>query len=341
MVNLLPSAEQNQIVDSVRDVLARAYPVDRLRGAKPGADEAARRHFAELGWFRLAVPEPLGGIGLSCTDDMLLHRELGRFLLSPAFMATGIAAQLAALSLPQACAEKVFSGEARIGLAVPCAPPRFNAAGQAWADVLIVDGKDCESLLLCAEEGAALLRRADVQESRTVRAMDSSLVLERSAFSGARPLAWMPISKKPLPISLRLLVAAQQVGIAEAARDMAVEYAKTRTQFGKPIGAFQAISHHCADMAVKAQAALCQTLFAAIVLRDAGSDAAFQVSAANLVAADAAFSNATMNIRVHGALGFTADCHAQRYLKRAVLLRQLGGGLSSHEATVLRTAPAV
>ena len=69
-----------------------------------------------------------------------------------------------------------------------------------------------------------------------------------------------------------------------------------------------------------------QTKFAALALRDGRADARFQIAAASLVAADAAFQNATMSIRVHGGIGFTADCDVHHYLKRTVLLRQAAGG---------------
>jgi alkylation response protein AidB-like acyl-CoA dehydrogenase len=333
MIDLFPDTEQQQVVDSVKDVLARGFPLERLRAKDKASDAAALRQFGELGWFRLALPESAGGAGMDCTDEVLLHRELGRALLPPSLIAQSVAAQLVAQGKDKSLADSILDGRAKVGFAIPVA----RGVPLDGAELLVADGEGAELLLVCGGDAVALLRRADLAGLRRVSSLDDSVSLERGTVQGILSRA----SDTKLATRAKLLIAAQQLGVAEAARDMAAAYAKTRSQFGKPIGAFQAISHHCADMALKCEAALCQTLFAAIVQRDARDDAPFHAAAASLVAANAAFDNATLNIRVHGGMGFTADCDAQRYLKRAVLLRELGGGLPSHEATLLATRPTI
>jgi alkylation response protein AidB-like acyl-CoA dehydrogenase len=125
------------------------------------------------------------------------------------------------------------------------------------------------------------------------------------------------------------------VGIAEATRDMATAYAKTREQFGKPIGVNQAIKHRCADMAVAADAAVNQLLFAALSVQEERPDADFQVAAARVVADQAALTNARHNVQVHGGMGFTAECDAHLYVKRAHLLGRTFGGLRGAQADLL------
>jgi alkylation response protein AidB-like acyl-CoA dehydrogenase len=129
-----------------------------------------------------------------------------------------------------------------------------------------------------------------------------------------------------------LLVSAQLLGIAEATRDLAVSYAQTRVQFGRPIGSFQAIKHHCANMAVAAEALSSLLDMAAIAARDERAapderdDAAFQIAALRLLAPKAALANARTCIQVHGGIGFSAEADAHHYLKQAHVLRQLQSG---------------
>jgi alkylation response protein AidB-like acyl-CoA dehydrogenase len=106
---------------------------------------------------------------------------------------------------------------------------------------------------------------------------------------------------------------------------MAVEYAKARQQFGKPIGSFQAIKHLCADMAIRAEAAACQVIFAALVQAEGHAGVDFHSVAAKLVAVEAALQNAAQNIQIHGAIGFTAEADAHLFIKRAHVLEQLWG----------------
>lgn len=122
-----------------------------------------------------------------------------------------------------------------------------------------------------------------------------------------------------------LLVCGYLAGVAEAARDMAVSYAATRVQFGQLIGAFQAVKHACADMAMRAEAAAAQTFYAALLVTAGMADTESDVASARLIAGKAALDNAKANIQVHGGMGFTQECDAHLYLKRAQLFSALNG----------------
>ena len=139
----------------------------------------------------------------------------------------------------------------------------------------------------------------------------------------ARPSFWAAAGQRLLHERALLLLSAFAVGIAEATRDMAVEYAKIREQFGRPIGSFQAIKHICADMAIRCEAALCQTAFASLVLAEGHDGPAFHATSSKLVAAASAVKNASQNIQVHGAIGVTAEADPHLFLKRAHLIEQL------------------
>lgn len=122
-------------------------------------------------------------------------------------------------------------------------------------------------------------------------------------------------------LHLQLLAADFSVGCADAAKDMATEYAKIREQFGRPIGWFQGIKHPCADMAVRCAAARSQLYYAACALHENSIDAALHVRIAKRLSSDAASENSRMNIQVHGGFGLTDEAYAHLPLKRAHLLR--------------------
>jgi alkylation response protein AidB-like acyl-CoA dehydrogenase len=118
-----------------------------------------------------------------------------------------------------------------------------------------------------------------------------------------------------------------------------VEYAEARVQFGQPIGAYQAVKHSCADMAIRAEAAASELFFAALAFEGARTDAAFQVSAAKVVAADAARCNAAANVQIHGGMGFTFEQDAHLYVKRSHVLEHAFGSSTYHLSRVLDAAP--
>ena len=129
----------------------------------------------------------------------------------------------------------------------------------------------------------------------------------------------------------RLLVlgAAALTGVAERARDLAVEHAINRHQFGRPIGVNQAIKHPCADMALRVELAGAQVLVAALTVDAALPDAGLEATSAAAVAADAALANARAAVQIHGGLGFTAEHPVHTLVARAHVLERMVGGRPS------------
>jgi alkylation response protein AidB-like acyl-CoA dehydrogenase len=346
MINLVPTAEQQQVIDSVTDFLKNKLPVERLRDRKIAPGAAERREWqqmAGLGWFGFGLPEDLGGIGFTLAEEALAFREFGRNLVSPAVLAASLGAQVAARAGQRELADAILSGAERpaLGISTGTAGEFKLTAKSADGELHLVDAQDVKLVLVWNEVGAALIRRADLKDIAAVEPMDMTITLERGTAQAASPVAFVAATAEPLPLRANLLVSAIMVGMAEAARDLAAEYAKIREQFGKPIGSFQAVAHQCADMAVRAEAVWVQTKFAALAARDRRSDAVFQASAASLLAGEAAFRNATMSIRVHGGIGYTADCPVHHYLKRALLLRRAVGGAQVQGARLLAEEAAV
>lgn len=329
MVDLLETQEQAQLVDATVAFLGREMPIDRLR--EPVANDVGRwRDMADLGWFGLGVAEEAGGIGLSVAEQMLLFRQLGRFVVTPAVLAGVLGARIAVDAGDADLAAAIVGGEKRVALASPLGiveigdrvEGRFHLFEDEGASHVVAWSPDC----------AVLLESRAIGTRRALRPLDDRLVMAEATLSGSA----VAISRGGVHRQADILIAAMQTGIAEAARDLAVEYAGLREQFGQKIGAFQAIKHRCANMALRAEAALSQTVFAALSEVSGKHDAALQGAAARLVAADAALANAAEAIQVHGGIGFTAECHAQRFLKRAHVLAHLGGGARQRRDVLLQ-----
>ena len=322
-MNLLPTAEQRDIVESLRSFLGARAPVSRLRPPAPqtgNSDHRLFRDLGDLGIWGCGLPEAAGGVGLSAAEESLIYRELGRHLLSPAVFALTLGAQLLS-QFDETPLSSFIDGSARVGVANARGPVAI--AARSNGDVHLFDCAEAEWVLICDESATALFRRDDFVAMQPVHSMDNLVTLHRARLVDARPSFWTPAGDRQLHERALLLLGAFAVGIAEATRDMAVEYAKTRQQFGRPIGSFQAIKHICADMAIRCEAAACQTVFASLVLAEGHDGVAFHATSSKLVAAAAAVKNASQNIQVHGAIGFTAEADPHLFLKRAHVIEQL------------------
>jgi alkylation response protein AidB-like acyl-CoA dehydrogenase len=315
-VDLLLSEDQRSIVSSVAEVLDDLMSVERVREILAGDRSsltALWRSAAELGWFGIGLAEEHGGTGFELVDEALLFVELGRRVTPGPFLATTLAARVAALGGASGAAAKLLSGEVEAGIAVPRSDGSFalhDAVGAAY--VLTLD-----------ETGARLFDAAEVVDRKPWPGLDPLVPRETAAALSGEAVAFVPAEQESIEGRGSVLVSAQLAGIAAAARDMSVGYAKTREQFGSPIGAFQAVKHRCADMAVGAALADAQLTFAALSLSESAPDAAFQVSAARVVAERAAMDNARETIQIYGGIGVTWECDAHLYLKRVHALRDL------------------
>lgn len=298
--DLTETEDQRQIRDAAGAMLREHYPLSRL-DAEPKPDNLAA--LFEFGAFALALPEADGGAGFSLVEEALLHVQLGRHLVSPGALATPVAARVDV-----------------DGAALLDARQKV-AAGIAVADsILLLDGASAKMVVL--RDGAALhLLHMGEAPREAVRGMGHGRPLQRIA-RGFVPELEVAISEV-VAATWQVLVSAQLLGVAEAARDLAVEYALAREQFGRPIGSFQAIQHRCADMAVRTEQLSALIDMAAISLRDGREEAAFQTAALARLAPATALENARACIQIHGGIGFSAEAHPHLYLKHAHALAQL------------------
>jgi alkylation response protein AidB-like acyl-CoA dehydrogenase len=338
-MNLLPTAEQVQVLDAARNFLAGEAPVERLRpqhGQIGNRDARLWPALGELGFLALGLPEAAGGVGLGVAEEALLYREFGRRLISPAVLGLTLGARLAARAQDTVLPETIIAGAARVALANPRGPVQLGPVTSG--EFHLIESGEAAWAIVWSDAGAGLFRTGDFVDVEPILCMDSHLTLERARLDQAQAVVWGSAEEDPIAVRARALIAAYAVGLAEATRDMAADYAKIREQFGKPIGVFQAVKHKCADMAILAEVAWCQTVFAAVTVANNRSDMAFHATAAKLLATDAALRNAAQNIQVHGAFGFTAEADAHLYLKRAHVMDMLAGDLRAQRSALLSEA---
>lgn len=325
-VDLLPSSDQAALVSTTAGYCRSQQPIRCIRERQDEATSMTGESWsaaAQLGLLGISVAEEVSGAGLGFDDEALAFCELGRALAPGPFVGSVLGAHIAAQSGGIKLATEIVTGGVTVGIAVT---DDVRISGESVsASLRLIDSVGADFVVVSDIEGAGLVRTADLDEVVPVDCIDPGSRLATAVANGVRVVHWVPAAVAPVRLHGLLLVAAFQVGIAQATMELAVEYAKTRIQFGRPIGVNQAVKHRCADMAVCCDAARQQTLYAAVSLADGGPDAQFQVLAAKTVAGAAALDNASAAIQVLGGIGFTWEHDVHLYLKRNHVLEQIFG----------------
>jgi alkylation response protein AidB-like acyl-CoA dehydrogenase len=318
-VKLTLTTEQLAVAAVAAKFLSQELPLARVRElaadhVSPLAiDDVTWQRCADMGWFALGLSESRGGVGFGPVEEIVLFRELGRYLAPGPFLSTVVAGWVAAGVGNEALATSLFEGGRRAGLAV----------GQFVLDA------EPGGLVVHFTDGACEVR--EVGRLDAAPSVDPSVRLARSG-----PGSLVERLEEPMLLArAQLLVSAMELGIAEAVRDMSVEYAKERIQFGKPIGSFQAVKHRCSDMAIRVHAAHAQVMFAGFSVGSRATDSQFQAAAAKLVATKAAKLNTIDNVQNHGAIGFTVEHDAGLFARRAHMLEFALGGEAVARPSVL------
>jgi alkylation response protein AidB-like acyl-CoA dehydrogenase len=326
------TAEQDQFAASLHDLLGPGAPDVARRWAagdhSPGL--ALWRELAGLGVTGLAVPLRWGGLGASPMDVVVACEELGHHAL-PGPAAESLAAVpvlLAALGDDTLCERwlpGLASGEVIATLALP---PRVPYA---------VDADVCGLMLLAGAdavyEGTPGRRHRSVDGGRWLFELGPGRELVRvsSAVVRARSRALQTGT---------LATAAQLLGAGEALLEQTVRHARQRVQFGRPVGAFQAVQHRLADVAIGLEFARPLLYAAAIGLGAADPAAARDVSAAKVACADAAHRAARAALQVHGAIGYTQELDLGLWLAKVRALLPAWGTQAEHRALVLEALTA-
>jgi alkylation response protein AidB-like acyl-CoA dehydrogenase len=370
-VNFAFSEEQEELRATARRFLEQKAPspvVRRLMETEDGFDEALWLENAAMGWQAMAIPEQYGGAGFGFIELVVLLQEMGRALYpSPFFSSVILGAFTLLESADEAHKEKLLpgiaSGELRVAMAVTEPAGRWDETGiqlEALPDSgewvlkgtksFVIDGHTADTLIVAARTspgpagislfvvpGDDVVRRPlatmDTTRKQAEISLDS-LRLPGDALLGAEGDGW-PVLTRVLDLA-SVALAAEAVGGAEQCLEMAVEYAKTRVQFGRPIGSFQAIKHKCADMLLEVESAKSASAYAAWAAQEDPDELVVVAPLAKSYCTEAFFHCASENIQIHGGIGFTWEHDAHLYFKRAKSTELLFGDPVYHRELLAR-----
>jgi len=318
--------DQHEIKRTARELLAKRSGVEQVREAAEGDayDESLFTELRELGWTGIAIDEQYGGAGLGVVELMILCEELGYALAASPFLANA----LGGLMIEHAGSDEqrakwlpgIASGEATATVA-------FASGGSSE---VVPDADGAAVIVLIEGDVATLIARADA-EVEPVSTIDPTRRYARVSASGGEEL---PGDVAGALARAEVALSAEMVGIAQRTQEMAIEYAKERKQFDTPIGAFQAISHRCAQMLFDTEGARSATYFGGWAADADESQLALAASIAKAAASEAALSVTASSIQVHGGIGFTWEADVHWFFKRAQLDAAMLGGTGTQRARV-------
>ena len=312
----------------VRDWAAGAGAAAAVRDVEHGRPDAWRPVFdgvADLGLFGVAVPEDAGGAGASVVDLCAMLTEAARALIPGPVAATALATLV---TEDPALLSALASGRATAGVCLD-AELREESGRVSGTAGYVLGAQSSGVLLLPAGDRVVLVdASADGVAVEELPATDFSVPLARVTLDSA-PCVALGVSLRRFRDLAAVLLTAEAAGVAHWALDTAVEYAKVREQFGRPIGSFQAVKHMCAEMLLRHQQIAVAASDAALAAAGADDD---QLSVAAAVAAavgvEAARANTKDCIQVLGGIGITWEHDAHLYLRRAYALGAFLGGRS-------------
>jgi len=343
------SEEQEELRKMVKRFLEEKSPeteVRRLMASAEGYDPSVWSQMAnELALQGLGIPEEFGGQGYGPVELYVVFEEMGAALLcSPYFSSVALAAnallQVGTQANKEAFLPGIASGEVIATVALTDDSGDWNlantsttasGAGSEWtvsgvrsyvtdgnvASLLLIPAKTAKGLSLFAVAGdaAGVTRTALPTMDQTRKQSRIELNNAPAVLIGEEGGALAGL-ETTLQIAASAL-AAEQVGGAQRVLTNAVEYAKERVQFGRPIGSFQAIKHKCANMLLDVESAKSAAYYAAYCAQEVNDDLPVAASLAKSFCSEAYFHCAAENIQIHGGIGFTWEHHAHLYFKRA------------------------
>ncbi|MFE5703941.1 acyl-CoA dehydrogenase family protein [Rhodococcus koreensis] len=361
-MNFTFDADQEELRATVRRFLQAKSPeseVRRLMETVEGYDPAVWRQAAEqLGLQGLAIPEEFGGGGFGYPELVLVFEEMGRALFCGPFFSTVALASSLLLAVDDDSARADYlpglaSGETIATVALAEHSGRWDAEGVQLSAVetdgswqltgeklYVLDGAVADLILVAARTAAgvsvfAVPAGAPGLVVEPLTTMDQTRKQARITFAqtparliGRDGDGWSALSHM-LDLAA-VALAAEQVGGAQFVLEMSVEYAKTRVQFGKPIGTFQAIKHKCADMLLEVESAKSAAYYGGWIAASGEDELPAVASLAKAYCSEAYLHAAAENIQIHGGIGFTWEHPAHLYFKRAKTSELLFGDPTYH-----------
>jgi alkylation response protein AidB-like acyl-CoA dehydrogenase len=358
---------QKLLQQSARDFFSRECKPERVRelmASETAFDATLWQAMADQGFTGLTIPEEYGGLGLSLVDLIAVTEEMGRACLPGPFISTLWAASLIERAGNEGqrkqYLEPIAAGEMKATVALLEETGEWNpdavmlaankdgkeyrlrgtkhyVSDAAVADVIIVVARDNTDLVLLPVErssaGVKITETPAIDATRKLYTdeFDNVAVPESSA------LAFTTKTKEAVEDATdvaTVALCAEMLGGMVWTLDTTVEYAKTRLQFGKPIGIYQAVQHQCADMFNFTESARSATYFAAWAVAENDPAAKLAVSVAKGYASDAAREVGNRGVQLHGGIGFTWEHNIQLYYKRAKSSEILFGDANYHREKI-------
>ena len=350
------SESQEILKDNARKFFAGECPMNQVRKlAETGSayDADLWSKMAAQGFTGIIFPEEYGGMGMSVVDLILLMEEAGRALVPGPFFATvALAATVIDTVATDAQKKKylapICSGDARSTLAEMEAGAGWGsrvgektavANGKLTGEKLFVPDADVADFLVVTAGGGVFVvqRNAPGMSVTPMPAMDltRSVYAVRFDSTPAEKLGEASKMERATNVATAALVA-DMVGGMQRILDMSVEYAKTRKQYGKAIGAFQAVQHQCADMYLETESSRSAAYYAAWALDHDPAQAATAVSIAKMYASDACRTVGNRGVQIHGGMGFTWENDLHLYYRRAKASETMLGDATFHRERIAR-----
>jgi len=346
------SESQNILKNNARKFFAAECPmaeVRRISETETAQDDKLWRAMAAQGFLGVLIPEDAGGMGLGMVELAALAEEMGRALVPGAFLSTLLASSVIHAAGSGKHLAEIASGDVKATLALLESSGSWNPDAVAMpaldgekmfvpeagsADVIVVAARDGGELALYLVDGKSV-------EKTPMPSLDLTRRLYSLKFSGAKGelLARGEAARNALERALDIATVAicsEMTGGMQRTMEMAVEYAKTRKQFGKPIGQYQAVQHQCADMLVWTESSRSAAYYAAYAFDNSTPDARAAVSVAKVYSSDACREVGNRGVQVQGGMGFTWENDVHMYYRRAKASEIAFGDATFHRERIAR-----
>jgi len=346
---------QEILRDSARRFFAGECPMNevrRLMETDTAYEATLWRKLADQGYTGIIFPEEYGGAGLGKVELILLMEEAGRALLPGPFFSTVVLSgsvidAIASAEQKRNYLAPICQGEARATVAILEAAASWNPEDIQITAVngklsgekrFVPDAAVADWILVLARNGVFLVdAKSPSVKILPMSSMDLTRKLYAVRFDGAptEKLGDLAGLRTAIDVATTATVA-EMVGGMQRTLDMAVEYAKTRKQFGKTIGWFQAVQHQCADMYLETESSRSAAYYAAWALQENVADASAAVSIAKIYASDASRTVGNRGIQIHGGMGFTWESDLHLYYRRAKASETAFGDSTFHRERLAR-----
>ena len=366
-VELVPNADERALADTVSEVLADLSSLERVRAdldTEPGFGAGAWKALArDVGLCGLTIPEQHGGLGLGLSAVNVVHHELGRALYPGPFLATSLASTALLAAGAEASLPGIAAGDTVATVALADRSGAWTGAGvvavnsqsgandgwrltgRRWfaiaahaADLLVVLARtDAGDALFAVEAGAAGLSATPMTGLDLTRRLavvdlaDTPATLVGTVDSTGGALA-------EVGRHLRVTLSAEAAGGLEWCATTCVEYAKSRQQFGRIIGSFQAVAHACVDLFDAARSAHAAARWAAVAAQNGVAEAELAGHIAALRAGENYKSCTEAGVHLLGGIGFTWEHDMHLYYRRARAAATLSGGPAAHRLAIAELA---